>query len=204
MRDEVLSEKQRKLLPLLKKFAADFGLIGGTAIALHLGHRRSIDFDLATTKMLHYRKLRETIQSIHRIENVLVDQANEQTILIDNVKLTFLKYPFPIVFSQNLGDFIRTPDLTTLAAMKAYALGRRAKWKDYVDLYFILKTISFNQIIAKAKSLYKNEFNEKLFREQLVYFEDIDRSEAVEFLPGFQVEERKIKRFLQEISLTQP
>lgn len=50
MHREILSENQIRLLPLIKTYSADFGLVGGTAIALHLGHRRSIDFDLFTDK----------------------------------------------------------------------------------------------------------------------------------------------------------
>jgi hypothetical protein len=50
MFDNILTTNQKKLLPLIKKFSLDFYLVGGTAIALHLGHRRSIDFDLFTEK----------------------------------------------------------------------------------------------------------------------------------------------------------
>ncbi len=47
---EILTKEQIKLLPLLGKFSKDFGLVGGTAVALHLGHRRSLDFDLFSSK----------------------------------------------------------------------------------------------------------------------------------------------------------
>ena len=46
MHKEILSENQIELLTLVKQFKRDFYLVGGTAIALHIGHRRSIDFDL--------------------------------------------------------------------------------------------------------------------------------------------------------------
>ena len=49
MQSEVLTNEQRELLPLIKSFSKDYYLVGGTAIALHIGHRRSIDFDLFTT-----------------------------------------------------------------------------------------------------------------------------------------------------------
>ncbi len=50
MHKEILTEEQLKFLPLLKSFSNDFGLVGGTAMAFHLGHRRSIDIDLVTDK----------------------------------------------------------------------------------------------------------------------------------------------------------
>ena len=93
------------------------------------------------------------------------------------------------------------PNLLTLAAMKAFALGQRAKWKDYVDLYFIFKEYSFSEVAKKARGLFKGEFNEKRFREQLSYFDDIDYSEKVDWLEGFKVGDKVIKESLKEISL---
>ncbi len=59
MHKEVLSKKQANLLPFLKSFSKDFGLVGGTAIALHLGHRQSIDFDLFTNEEFNNATLRK-------------------------------------------------------------------------------------------------------------------------------------------------
>ena len=62
--------------------------------------------------------------------------------------------------------------LLTLAAMKAYALGGRAKWKDYVDLYVLLRDhFSLAQISEKSKDIFGAYYNEKLFREQLKKFQ---------------------------------
>lgn len=101
----------------------------------------------------------------------------------------------------NFEDSIRLPELIDLAAMKAYALGRRSKWKDYVDLYFILKDyFTIEQVSKKACGIYDQLFSEKLFRAQLSYFDDIDYSESVEYL--FPVaSENEIKAFLIEKSI---
>ncbi len=93
------------------------------------------------------------------------------------------------------------PSLLDLSAMKAYALGGRAKWKDYVDLFFILKKyFSCNEIVNKAKELFNSFFNDKLFREQLSYFDDIDYSEEVEYI-GKEVSEEEIKSFLVDAAV---
>ena len=93
------------------------------------------------------------------------------------------------------------PDLLTLSAMKAFALGRRAKWKDYVDLYFLLKGyFSLSEISEKAKLLFEDEFSTKLFRQQISYFEDIDYREDVVFKKGFEVSEEEVKDFLIEVA----
>ena len=95
------------------------------------------------------------------------------------------------------------PDILTLAAMKAFALGRRAKWKDYVDLYFIMKDYhSLEEISEKARRIFGLEFNEKLFRSQLSYFQDINYKEKIIYLKGFEVDDKIIKKALIEFSLS--
>jgi len=101
-----------------------------------------------------------------------------------------------------VNGIISMPDLITLGAMKAFALGKRAKWKDYVDLYYIFHTVPYLKLIEKTKKLFGNAFNEKLFRVQLSYVEDIDYSEEVEFMSTFEVAQEDIQTYLAEISLT--
>ncbi len=93
-------------------------------------------------------------------------------------------------------------DILTLAAMKAFALGRRAKWKDYVDLYFILKEHhAVSEIAVRGVEIFGNEFNEKIFRTQLAYFEDIDYREQIIYKKGFAIDDEAIKKSLIEFSL---
>ena len=203
MHREILSEKQIEFLPQLQKFSPVFGLIGGTAIALHLGHRQSIDFDLACVKSgIDVPNIRKKIIEFGKIDVTLVDSADEYTVIVDGIKFTFLNYPFLLEFSEKIEDIISLPDIATLAAMKAYALGRRAKWKDYVDLYFIIRKLgSILPVIEKAKEIFEADFSEKNFRAQLAYFKDIDYSEKIIFMEGFAVEEEEIKKKLLEYSL---
>lgn len=201
MHKEILSESQIKLLPLIKTFDTDFGLVGGTAVALYLGHRRSIDFDLFTDNGFSNEKIRSSIKKNHIIQSTLVDDPEELTLVVDSVKLTFYKYPYKINYSAKFEEIIKIPDLLTLAAMKTFALGRRAKWKDYVDVFFILETSTVEDVIKKTKEIFGSEFNERLFREQLAYFEDIDYSEKVEYLAGKEVLDAEIKQKLVEFSL---
>lgn len=94
------------------------------------------------------------------------------------------------------------PDILTLAAMKAHALGQRAKWKDYVDLYFVMKKYhGLDEVVKRAKRLFASEFNEKIFRVQLAYFKDIDYTEKIIYLRGFETKDEVIKKGLIEFSL---
>lgn len=202
MHREILTKEQERMIPFLKVFSKDFGLVGGTAIALHIGHRESIDFDLFTNKEFLNSTIRSKIRNDGKeIKHVFFDKKDEYTVLVDNVKLTFLFYPFPLSFSEKF-DFIKLPDLLTLASMKAYTLGRRNKWKDYVDLYFILRKYhSLKEINNRAEEIFGNEFNEKIFKTQLSYFKDIDYSEKVIFTKDNKVEDGIIKKELISFSI---
>ena len=204
MHKEILTEEQIKLLALVKKFSRNFGLVGGTAISLQIGHRRSIDFDLFSLKKFNNGRIRQIIKdSGHKIGKVYKDEIGQYTFFVNGVQFTFFHYPFAIKFSKDFGGVLKMPDLLTLAAMKAYALGRRAKWKDYVDLYFIInKYHSIEKIIKRAKEIFKGEFNERILREQISYFEDINYDEEVEFLPSFKIDDKKIKKSLVEFSIS--
>jgi hypothetical protein len=203
MLENVLTPKQlnlaRKLFPKIQKFY----LAGGTALALQIGHRRSVDFDLASSEPVRTFDLERRIMSEgFKIQSVFTATADEFTILIEDTKVTFFSFPFqiqPKILWQ--AGHIKLPEIDELGAMKAYALGRRSQWKDYVDLFFLLKfKLSIDDIIAKAKQLFSDQFNTKLFREQLCYFEDIDFSETIDYLE-YTPEVSEIKSFLEDIAI---
>lgn len=198
MHTQIFNSNQTELLPLVKLFRKEFYLVGGTAIALYLGHRRSIDFDLFKYAPLKPKRIIETI-SASEYSYVVTRRVTEQlNATIHDVKFTFFQYPFEIKAAEKLEDILRIPKLLDLAAMKAYALGRRSKWKDYVDLYFLLKDhYTISQISDRCTAIFGQLFSEKLFRAQISYFDDIDFSEPVEFL-GNDIPENTIKEFLTE------
>jgi len=199
---EILSKEQAELLPLLKMANKSFGLVGGTAIALQIGHRRSIDFDLFSYKEFKNNNIKKQVERIAKIAKTIVSKSGEYTFFCNKVKVTFFNFPYELEYKKKFDNIIKIPDLLTLAAMKAFALGQRAKWKDYADLYFIMKDyFTFEEISKKGKECFGSEFNEKLFRIQLSYFNDINYTEPIEFLPGFEVSDGKIKKALVEFSL---
>ena len=200
---EVLTKKQKELLSLLELFSKDFGLVGGTAIALYIGHRRSIDFDLFTNEEFKNEDILNKISKSFKIDMVVVNNPEELTVIIKGVRFTFFRYLHKIDFSKKLDNIVKFPDLLTLAAMKAFTLGMRAKWKDYIDLYFILKNYyRIGQIIKKAQKIFGNKFNEKLFRSQLAYFKDIDYQEKIIYLKGYETDDKVIKKELIDFSLS--
>lgn len=189
-------------MPLVRQFRREFYLVGGTAIALQLGHRRSIDFDLFKLSNLNPVKTLNKIDEA-KISYVVTRRVSEQiNIVINSVKMTFFQYPYAIEANVDFEKMLRMPDLLALSAMKAYALGRRSKWKDYVDLFFLLRDYyTVDQITQKADALFGQMFSGKLFRSQLAFHKDIDYTEPVEYMPGFEATEQEIKDFLIDKSL---
>ena len=196
MHKEILSDNQIEFLPLVKQFIHEYYLANGTAIALYVGHRRSIDFDLFKFNALNHKKIVSKISAFGYPYTITRRVTEQMNATIKDVKFTFFEYPFRIDVKNKFEDSLWLPELIDLAAMKAYALGRRSKWKDYVDMYFILKYFySIEQISKKAYEIYDKLFSEKLFRAQLSYFDDIDHSEKIEYLIS-AVSEDEIKNFL--------
>jgi hypothetical protein len=198
MHNEILNNNQTELLDLVAQFNREFYLVGGTAIALYLGHRRSIDFDLFKSTPFNSKKILDKIQKKNIAYHVTRRVSEQLNLSINNVKLTFFEYPYPIIAENKFENYIKIPTLLDLAAMKAFALGRRSKWKDYVDLYFIIKNnYSIPEISRRSEQIFTDQFSEKLFRAQLSYYADIDYDEEVEYMID-TVDEKEIKDFLIE------
>lgn len=196
MHTNILSDTQVELLPYIRSFQRSFYMVGDTAIALHLGHRRSIDFDLFTFTKLNKLRIKGKLAQIPYKQIPIFEDFDQLHLLINNVKVTFFNYPYLLSHPVKIDSFIAIPTLLSLAAMKAFALGRRAKWKDYVDLYFIIHDYyTIEEISREAKKIYDQQFSEKLFRQQLAFHKDIDYTEPVEFLIQ-PVSNEEIKEFL--------
>jgi len=73
MQTQILSKEQAKLLPFIKTFSSDFYLVGGTAIALQLEHRRSIDFDLFSDNIFNPLTIRNKILTNKKIDHTFSD-----------------------------------------------------------------------------------------------------------------------------------
>ena len=200
MYPDILTDTQKALIPHFELFAKEYYLVGGTAIALYLGHRKSIDFDLFTYDKIKLKSIKKWKDDLSFTPiNTIYEASDQIHFIISDVKVTFMQFPFQLKSANHIHG-LSMPALLSLAAMKAYALGARAKWKDYVDLYFIMKDhYSIKAIIKKADELFGSSFNGRFFRQQLSYFDDINYTEKVEYV-GEDVQDHIITEFLTEIS----
>lgn len=194
---EAIKLKRRRVSENLKMFP-EFYLGGGTALALQMGHRISVDFDLFSKKEIPTNFL-DRIKKVFKNSKIIViiSHSEQASVKIDGVRIDFVKYNFPFIFEPIKFQGINILQIPEIAAMKAYALGRRATLKDYVDLYFILKEkhITIEEITKIANKKYKDEFDSRLFLEQLLFFEDIKKMK-IEFLRD-KVTKKEMKIFFE-------
>ncbi len=116
MQDIILSSAQKSLLRLLQTAGKkSWYLAGGTAIALHIGHRKSIDFDLFKREKFRSAEIDNLLAStgLHWSQK-FVQSTEEQTGIIGGVKVTFFTYPFDIAPECEVIFGIHTPTLLTL------------------------------------------------------------------------------------------
>lgn len=192
-----LNNNQLKTYSKLEKFSDEFVLSGGTALMLQINHRKSYDFDCFTKKPLEKTLLRKVKDVFGKDINIRVDS---QDLLLfttpSGVKIDFVHYPYPPLHKLIQSHPISLFNIADIASNKAYTIGRRATWRDYVDLFFLLKKelTSLEKVIADANKRFSGEFNEKLFLEQLVYFKDLE----VVFTEFMQEKytEKQIKKYL--------
>jgi predicted nucleotidyltransferase component of viral defense system len=166
---------RKKIFKKLSSFDDNFVLAGGTAIMLQISHRISYDFDCFSDKPLNRKLLRECRQVFGDKINIQVD--NSDLLLFttsEGVKVDFVYFPYPKISEHVKGGSLPLFGLRDLAANKAYTIGRRATWRDYVDMFFLLRKFDLDKIILDAQKKFKGEFSEKLFLEQLVYFKDLE------------------------------
>lgn len=174
-------------------------LAGGTALAMQLNHRISYDFDVFRDKEIEERFLIKVKKTFWEYEVVpIIDTADELTVqLSGEIKLTWLYFPFP-----KLEELVKTGSLdlfsvNDLLANKAYAIGRRKTWRDYADIYWSLKNgiVDLDTLVKLTMKKFDGVFAEKLFLEQLVYFDDVVEK-VVDWI-GEKVGNEEIKEFLK-------
>lgn len=193
MHPEALNEKSKEIFANLNSFG-DFYLAGGTALALQIGHRISADFDFFSDKPIE-KNLLVKVKRVFAGKNITpsVNNPDELTVFIDELKLTFLYYPFPMFGPIVNYEGIKLLGVKEIGATKAYTIGRRGSFKDYIDLFFIIaeEHASLEEIMELAEKKYGRDFNNRLFLEQLIYLKDIE-DENIIFL-----KEKKTKKELE-------
>lgn len=174
---EILDKDKIEVFEQLRAFRKERYLVGGTALALQLGHRKSVDFDLFTNVKISLQDREKAVKVFGGNLHFTADNQNQLTFLTaKQVKVTFAYTPNRPLHELIANKSLPLPLLSVadIASDKAFTIGRRAAYRDYVDLYFILKSgLRLERIIKEAAKRYGAMFEEKLFLEQLEFMGDL-------------------------------
>ena len=182
---EILPKEQQKIYKHLRQITdLGFTLFGGTAIALQLGHRQSIDFDFFTSKNIEI--LKDKLINLDGIEfDARIDAGNSDNTLIymtsNNVKLSFFGGIKFVDISKKIktdDEILMLADLISLLVTKLKATCDRSEYKDYIDIYTILKQGNETQMLSNAlinfPKFFGKDFPSVNLLKNLTYFEDGD------------------------------
>lgn len=151
---------------------ADTRLVGGAALALHFGHRTSLDLDLFGS-WKPQPPLELVLNGCASRVTKTGGEEHLQSFTVDNVKIDCVTYPYKWLCPAIISDGIRLADIPDIAAMKLAAATNRGTRKDFVDLYFLLQKYSLRQMLDWYGEKYPDG-NEYLVLRSLVYFEDAE------------------------------
>ena len=155
-------------------------LVGGTSLALQIGHRKSIDLDLFGEIDVDVLEINNALAQIAQ-PTQLNNSKNIHIYLINGIKVHIVNYTYPWLEDVIYKDGLRLASNFDVAAMKLSAITGRGSKKDFIDLYFLLKQQSLSQML----DLYLRKFNDGslfLVLKSLVYFDDADVEEMPNML----------------------
>ncbi|MCM8788101.1 MAG: nucleotidyl transferase AbiEii/AbiGii toxin family protein [Candidatus Omnitrophica bacterium] len=199
---EVLTNEQQEILPnfvFLREY--NFYLAGGTALALQIKHRTSIDFDFYTNKNFYPLSIYEKLQKCNSKKFLLSTIRDDDTLIVEinNIIVSFFYYPYKIIGNILKSQYLDLASIEDIAAMKVIAIIQRGAKRDFIDMYFLIKKLGLENIFKIAKEKYPG-FNEYLALQSLTYFEDAEAESDlrdIKLLKSFDWIEVK-KYFLQE------
>ncbi len=218
----VISKDAKRICRILSTtpISKNYYLAGGTGLALQINHRESDDLDffrLHDGDIEHDHIIYNMTEYIDKNTKVNLMEKTQLDMVVANTKVTFLAYPFPPLYPLIDGKEIdsdiagiKIAPVEEIALMKAYSMGRRISYKDYVDMYYMLVKgeIDLDFIVNKAEKKYNSYgngmFSEKLFREQLAYTSDItDKNDTMSKVFDKKLTIEEIDGFLKKEALKQ-
>lgn len=167
-------------------------LVGGTALALQLGHRNSVDIDLFGKHDLDDQQFTRLFSQFKKVQ-LLRSSKSIRVYLVEGIKVDVVNYPYPWLAPIVLDDGIRMAALEDIAAMKIAAITQRGSKKDFIDLYFLLQAFSLEEVLHFYMQKI-TDGNEWLALRSMAFFQDADVQPTPLMLKDVSWED--IKRFV--------
>ncbi len=153
----------------------EYRLVGDTALALQIGHRKSIDIDLFGEAEVSGDKILELLNQYGKVVPVSRSK-NINIFLLDGIKIDFVRYRYPWIEKCIVADAIRMASPADIGAMKINAITGRGSRKDFIDLYYLLKKYSLSEILGFFQKKYADGSMFLALKSQC-YFKDADHQQ---------------------------
>jgi len=196
MFEKAIDSKTRQVLRKIREAQVleNFYLAGGTALSLILGHRKSIDLDFFSSSFPKFEILVAKLKTLN--PKVINQDKGTLDLYMDDVKVSFLEYKYPLVGDFLEFDQVKVASLEDIACMKLSAISSRGSKKDFIDLYFILQKFSLGELLALFEKKFKGvNYQMSHILKSLVYFEEAEKQPDPEFL--VDVDWNEVKSFLE-------
>ena len=151
-------------------------LVGGTALALQMGHRLSVDLVFFGRRDFNDEEMAASLRGFSDKE-LMSKSPNIKVYQIRGIKVDFVNYPYRWIDGMIMDGDIRMAGFRDIAAMKINAITGRGTKKDFVDLFFLLQRFSFSEMVE----FYLKKFTDAnlfLALRSLIYFEDADKGQV--------------------------
>lgn len=196
---QAVPEPVRSLLPVIGPLASQGGfyLAGGTAAALQLGHRESVDLDFFSPRPFTQEQWLEQLAQLGSV--VVLDTApGTLHMLLNQVRLSFFHYAYPLITPTVEYQGLTMASLHDISLMKIVAISHRGARKDFIDLYVILTRVwPLAQALDSLPQKFTSRYSLAHILRSLQYFEDAEREPMPRlFDPG--ISWPKIKSFFQD------
>jgi hypothetical protein len=175
-----------------KSYLDGFYLVGGTALALRMGHRKSADLDLFSNFDFDAGSLLENL-TIEFGFKLFFSSSNTLKGRVGSVELDIIAHRYPLIRKQVITEKIAMLSIEDIAAMKLNAIavsGQRSK--DFIDLYYLLEEFSMKEIISFYMEKY-SQHNEVNILKSITWFEDVDLADWPVLLKAPSIKWEKIK-----------
>jgi len=195
----LLPKTKELLLDIVGKcnFLSKYVLVGGSALTLHLCHRKSEDLDFFTYDDSFDKKDIFDFIKIYKNVEILNNGNNQIDLLINNVKVTFFGANWKFLKPLKIEKF-NLATIEAISAMKINVLFLRAKYRDYYDLYFIAKSgIGLKEMFSYSLDVVDG-ITYKLFVVSLLYIDDIEDDNIDYLEPAVKISKEKIRDFFEE------
>ena len=201
LRKETVSESALELLKTLMEdeFLENFFLVGGTALALQIGHRISIDFDLFTLTPFDEKEMLSSLEERYQFQ---MDFLSRNTLKgsIRGIKVDLITHKYPLVKPLIEIEHIRIAASEDIAAMKLNAItGNGTRLKDFIDIAYLSSSLTLSRMIDAYEEKYATR-NPAIVIKALDYYNDINFNEPIEMLKE-KYKWEDIKKRLGEMTL---